>query len=204
MMWIDDLAKDLELEVEFGAYNSIAGVAVFNKEHTERYILEKRWARGDKVFLAFLMNPSKASFDATDRTVTQMIELAKKHGCDALYVINISSYIDTNSTLLAQTGFHFSPENWRFIKEALQQASLVFLGWGIDGQKIINQNLAEQSDIRYVLLEVQEKMYAYEVIEDAKEKLNYVPLPRNKNNYKKYVDLLAEKITAEQFEKLFK
>ncbi|MBQ0141079.1 MAG: DUF1643 domain-containing protein [Kurthia sp.] len=202
-MWIDDVAKDLDLQVEFGAYNSVAGVAVFNKEHTERYILEKRWARGDKIFLAFLMNPSKASFDATDRTVTQMIELAKKHACDALYVINISSVIDADSAKLVTTGHHFSPENWRFIKEALQHAEIVFIGWGMDGQKLINQKLAEQSDIRYLFQQVQEKLHAYTVLEDTKEQLTYVPLPRNKNNYKKYADATAQKITEEQFEQLF-
>lgn len=202
-MWIDDVAKDLELEVEFGAYNSVAGVAVFNKEHTERYILEKRWARGDKIFLAFLMNPSKASFDATDRTVTQMIELAKKHECDALYVINISSFIDADSSKLALTGQHFSPENWRFIKEAFQHATMVFIGWGTDGQSIMNKNLSEQSDIRYLFEEVQEKLYAYAVLDEPKTELTYVPLPRNKNNYKKYVESLAEKITVEQFERIF-
>lgn len=202
-MWIDDVAKDLGLQVEFGAYNSIAGVAVFNSERTERYILEKRWARGDKIFLTFLMNPSKASFDATDRTVTQMIELAKKHECDALYVINISSFIDADSHQLAETGFHFTGENWRFIKEAFQHAHYVFLGWGIDGQTIINQQLAEQSDIRYLFQEVQDKLYAYEVLEDSKTKTLYVPLPRNKNHYKKYADSMAEPITKEQFDQIF-
>lgn len=202
-MWIDDVAKDLGLQVEFGAYNSIAGVAVFNSEHTERYILEKRWARGDKIFLAFLMNPSKASFDTTDKTVTQMIELAKKHQCDALHVINISSFINDDSAKLAMTGFHISEVNGLFIKEALKDASMVFIGWGVDGQKIINQNLTEQSSIRYLFQQVQDKLYAYSIIEEPKENLVYVPLPRNKNNFKKYADSVAEPITAEQFNQLF-
>lgn len=202
-MWIDDVAKDLGLQVEFGAYNSVAGVAVFNKEHTERYILEKRWAKGDKIFLAFLMNPSKASFDTSDKTVTQMIELAKKHQCDALHVINISSFIDDDSTKLVTNGFHITETNRLFIKEAFETAHMVFVGWGLDGQKIMNKNLAEQSDIRYLFEQVADKLYAYGVVEDTKEKMLYVPLPRNKNNFKKYADSLAIPLSKEQFNELF-
>lgn len=202
-MWIDDIAKDVGLRVEFGAYNSIAGVAVFNKEHTERYILEKRWAKGDKIFLAFLMNPSKASFDTSDRTVTLMIELAKKHQCDALYVVNISSVIDDDAEKLATAGFHLNKTNLLFIQEAFKHAHILFLGWGLNGQKIMKQNLAELPDFRSLLEEAQSKLYAYEVIESPKEKEVYIPLPRNKNNFKKYVEHTAVKITKEQFNELF-
>jgi len=43
-MWIDQLAEEFGLQVEIGAYNSVAGLAVFNEEKNERYMLEKRWA----------------------------------------------------------------------------------------------------------------------------------------------------------------
>lgn len=195
-MWIDQLAEEFGLQVEIGAYNSVAGLAVFNEEKNERYMLEKRWARGEKTMLAFLQAPSKASHIATDRTVTQLIELAKLHGCDVLHVINLSSIIEDDFT---NTNKSYQGRNRTFIETAIKNTDMIFLGWGQQGQLAVQQ----MAELKELLIENKEKLMAYDVIKEPKNNVTYVPIPRVKGHYKKYADQKARFLTEEEIGELF-
>ncbi|VEI06121.1 DUF1643 domain-containing protein [Kurthia zopfii] len=195
-MWIDQLAEEFGLQVELGAYNSVAGLAVFNEEKNERYMLEKRWARGEKTLLAFLQAPSKASHIATDRTVTQLIELAKLHDCDALHVINLSSIIEDDFTNANKS---YQGRNRTFIETAINNSDMIFLGWGQQGQLAAQQ----MPELKETLLKNKEKLMAYEVIKEPKINFTYVPIPRVKGHYKKYIDQKSRILTKEELGELF-
>ncbi len=195
-MWIDQLAEEFDLQVELGAYNSVAGLAVFNEEKNERYMLEKRWARGEKTLLAFLQAPSKASHIATDRTVTQLIELAKLHDCDALHVINLSSIIEDDFTNANKS---YQGRNRTFIETAINNSDMIFLGWGQQGQLAAQQ----MPELKETLLKNKEKLMAYEVIKEPKINFTYVPIPRVKGHYKKYIDQKSRILTKEELGELF-
>lgn len=202
-MWIDDVATNHGLAVQVGAYNGIAGVAVFNRVNTERYVLEKRWQRGKRIFVAFMMNPSKAAHNATDQTVDQMITLAQTHECDALHVINVSSIITGNSGTLNASHFQHSTVNWDFIEEAVKSAEIVFISWGIKGQQGINQCIAHLHTVRQVFMAIQEKLFAYDVLVAVNEQIDYVPHPRPIGAFNRYVNTPIRKITATEFQRLF-
>lgn len=195
-MWIDQLAEEFGLQVELGAYNSVAGLAVFNDERNERYVLEKRWARGEKTLLAFLQAPSKASHIAADRTVTQLIELAKLHDCDALHVINLSSIIEDDFTHANKS---YQGRNRTFIETAINNSDMIFLGWGQQGQLAAQQ----MPELKETLLKNKEKLMAYEVIKEPKTNFTYVPIPRVKGHYKKYIDQKSRTLTEEELGELF-
>ncbi|SCX66922.1 DUF1643 domain-containing protein [Lysinibacillus fusiformis] len=203
-MWINDVAQEYSLQLGTGTYDGIEGVAVFNQAQTERYILEKRWQSGDKVFLAFMMNPSKASHSASDPTVDQMISLAKKNGCDVLHVVNVSSIIDGNSNNLSIKHFSLSEMNWEFIKKAVENASIVFISWGIKGQQGINTWLGSSAEASHVFIKAQSKLHAYEVLTAANEKIGYVPHPRPRGKVNKYINTHAKKVSKDEYSRLFR
>lgn len=202
-MWINDFAQEFGLHPITGTYNQIDGIAVFNRTQTERYMLEKRWENGDVVFLAFMMNPSKASHSASDPTVDQMISLAQNNGCNALHVVNVSSIIDGNSNNLSSQLFSLSEINWEFIKKAMENASVIFISWGIKGQLGINTWLETCPEASEVFMKVQSKLHTYEILTAANEKIGYVPHPRPRGNFNKYINAPAKKISKNEYSKLF-
>ncbi|WP_339173308.1 DUF1643 domain-containing protein [Solibacillus sp. FSL R5-0691] len=202
-MWINDTAQAFGLVQKTGICNLIEGVAVFNQMQTERYILEKRWQNGEKIFLAFMMNPSKASHITSDPTVNQMISLAQKNGCDALHIVNVSSIIDGNSKNLSKQHFSLNEINWRFIKEAMENATIIFISWGIKGQQGINTWMKLCLEASEVFSRIQSKLYSYEVLIAVKEKIGYVPHPRPRGNLNKYINVPVRKILEDEYFKLF-
>ncbi|MCR8853487.1 DUF1643 domain-containing protein [Lysinibacillus sp. FSL R7-0073] len=202
-MWIHDVADQYNLEVKDGRHNNIDGIAVFDELLTKRYILEKRWRDGEKVFLAFMMNPSKAAHNKSDATVNQMIRLAKVYDCDALQVINVSSFIEGLSNDVPDESFTFDTINWAFIERALIDAYIIFISWGIQGQQGINNWLLSQNIVANTLYNVRLKCYAYEHLLALKEKIYYVPHPRPRGTVRKYEDSLAHKLSLSELVDLF-
>lgn len=187
--------------------NGIQGKAVFAKKqkNKKRYFLEKRWAKGDKILTAIMMNPSKANEARGDATVNQLIEQAKKQKYDALYVVNISPIIEGSSKNLKMSAFNYDQLNWIFIKAAIEKSNLVFLGWGMKGQKGLKKQLKSNLNLYCELKSAREKFVCYELIQSlSKNKYNpkkYVPHPRPWGNKKKYVNKKFVKLT--EFESIF-
>lgn len=42
-LWFEQLARNNKLSLKTGTYDAILGSAIFNKDGTRRYFLEKRW-----------------------------------------------------------------------------------------------------------------------------------------------------------------
>lgn len=202
-MWIYDVATQYKMAVMNGSHDNYNGTAVFNEQVTERYILEKRWNQGDRVFLAFMMNPSRASHVNSDATVKQMINLAKVYGCDALQVVNVSSFIIGSSTDVPEESFNYNPINWAFIEKALEKAYIIHISWGIKGQLGINSWVSSKSIVSKAFYNVRSKCYAYEFLLAPKEKLYYVPHPRPRGTIRKYERSLTYKLSVCELIELF-
>lgn len=204
-MWINDVARDCGFYPKTGTFKQIDGIAVFNSAGTERYILEKRWRNGGKVFLAFMMNPSSASESASDPTVNQMISLAQDNDCDALQVVNVSCIIDGKSKNLSAADFIMHQINKEFIEKSMEHASIVFISWGIKGQQGINNWLESGIEASEIFKKAKSKLHAYEVPTAVKEKIHYVPHPRPLGaNINKYIHASAEKLSEQNYSKLFR
>ncbi len=203
-MWIEDVATENGLEAKKGTHEGLDGTAVFNFTGEERFILEKRWSNGNKVFLAFMMNPSHASELSTDPTVDRMIKLAQSNGCDALQVINVASIIDGNSGNLSETHFIMSKINAAFIKKAMEKAHIIFISWGVKGQQGINTWLKSSNEAVELFKKAKPQLYAFEVLTASKEKINYVPHPKPLGrNIKKYIEAPINKLENAEYNKLF-
>ncbi|OME75937.1 hypothetical protein BK120_30195 [Paenibacillus sp. FSL A5-0031] len=202
MSWYEQLANKLKLPC-FNDIDGVGinGVAIFNRYKTNRYFLEKRWARGGNVLTAMMMNPSKASHNQSDKTVDQLINVAKENGCNAIYVVNVSSFVCGSSNKVAQSQFAFEAINWEFISQAIAESELVFLGWGIKGQLGMLQQL-NHSSRRNSILKAYKKIRCYEILNSKDKKfmnsgkpLKYVPHPRPIFAWGKYTNASIRSVT---------
>ncbi|MGG3235601.1 DUF1643 domain-containing protein [Priestia flexa] len=207
MLWFEKLAKDNQLTLLTGTYANISGKTVFNKNGKRRYFLEKRWARGGNVLTAIMMNPSSAAHNQTDKTVDQLIDVAKVQGCHALYVVNISSIIDGSSDKLKSVQFSYEAINWAFVPQAMTEAKVVFLGWGIKGQLGMLEQQKSNPDLVNTFTNLSSKLYCYDVLKSKDKKfatkpLYYLPHPRPRLEQEKYRYEPIRKITSLELVKL--
>lgn len=145
------------------------GAAVFHPSYSpdnlnrltfRRYILIKSWDSTLPVMCLFGMNPSNASSCSNDPTVEFMMKVAKSNGCGSLSVVNTSPYIKSSNT--KRHDFVVDNEGWEYIQFAVQQASLVVLAWGENGQRFGIPILNSNYTLRSLLAANLEKLRVFE------------------------------------------
>lgn len=207
-MWFSNLAEKHGMNIYCGDCKGIKGIVVFDDDKQNRYFLEKRWVKEGSVLTAFMMNPSKAAHNKSDPTVDHLINVAKKKGCNALHVVNVSSIIDGKSKNLNKSQFQYNKVNWEFISDAMRRSTYVFLGWGVKGQLGISDQLKKKPSIKQIFETEKEKLYVYEVLRSKDQKykhfnLYYAPHPRPQTEIKKYIERPIVRINNFDFEKIF-
>lgn len=203
------LSEKNNLRLCTGVHNGIEGRAVFNKDISarKRYFLEKRWREGENILTAIMMNPSNAAHDNTDDTVDQLIEVAQNYNYDALYVVNVSSFIGGSSSKLNSDKFVFDKINWRFIQQAMKESNMIFVGWGMKGQKAIFQHQKVNGIVLKTFMMKKHSIYTYEFMNSknkiySKKPFYYVTHPRPLRNKEKYRQQKLYKLTQVQLNKL--
>ncbi|MBM7578204.1 DUF1643 domain-containing protein [Jeotgalibacillus terrae] len=146
-----------------------SGTAVFHREYSpdvnslttkRRYFLARTWDSNLPVMTLFGMNPSTAASCSNDNTVEFMIKVAKKNGCGSLYIVNTSPYIKSAST--TKNDFVLDEEAWEYIQFAIEQSSLVVLGWGENGQKFGISRLSDHYPLRSLLAAHSSKLRVFD------------------------------------------
>jgi len=206
-MWFFDNAVAHGLTLCEGIYKEINGVAVFDDEKKHRYFLEKRWASDGDVLTAYMMNPSNATHNAPDDTVDQLMDVAKRKGCNALHVVNISSVICGSSSKMKNLDFRFNTINMDFCENAMKHGKYVFLGWGVKGQDAMAKHLKTNRQLIPSFEAVNHKLYTYEVplSKDKKLKNLYYPAhPRPREALNRYVNVPIRLVDSFDFSMLFK
>lgn len=195
------------LKERTGEYNGIPGRAIFDPYEEKRYFLEKRWGEGDNILLAFMMNPNKASHSYSDDTVDHLIRKSKTLNFDGLFVVNVSPVKKGSSKDLRMADFEFDKINWYFIKEAIQLCPLVFIGWGMTGQRGIKKQLKEKPLLAELINNHTLKMCYYDLITSTDKDKNapryYVPHPRPIPEQNKYENTGFTPLNPADFNKLF-
>jgi hypothetical protein len=75
--------------------------AVFNSDHTRRYLLGRTWGELDGMHATFAMcNPSQAGADNDDATIRKCIGFGKRLRQDGILAVNASSLISTDPRAL--------------------------------------------------------------------------------------------------------
>jgi hypothetical protein len=106
-----------------------------------RYVLTRRWvpcgpdrpaAGGWMLFV--MLNPSKATADVTDPTVTRCVGFAQREGFGALAIVNLYALRATNPAELRRHPEPVGPDNdMAVLGEATFRGDLVVVAWGAHG-----------------------------------------------------------------------
>ena len=91
-------------------FENVRSDAVFSPCQRFRYTLMREWSDGPKLMFE-MCNPSKATAEISDPTVTRCIGHAKRLGFGGLWVGNIFALRSTDPDLLYEVEDPIGPEN---------------------------------------------------------------------------------------------
>lgn len=112
------------------------GTAVFSKDRKYRYRLTRRCGAGIGVIYWVMLNPSTATADENDLTITKCIGFSARLKASALVVVNLFAYRATHPKELLAAGDAVGPANLGFIREAAA-ADRVMAAWGAFSRKLL-------------------------------------------------------------------
>jgi hypothetical protein len=106
------------------------GSAVFSDDELYRYELRpKPWSDG-WLFGIMMLNPSVASHEVKDPTITRVIGFAKREGAGGLVVVNANAWRATDPDELLTAADPIGPENDRYVLGAVEAAKVFVVAWG--------------------------------------------------------------------------
>lgn len=113
---------------------AMKSTATFSPCKQYRYTLTRTWDEELPRIVFIMLNPSKATAEISDPTVSRCLERAKRLGFGSLTVLNIFAYRSTNPQDLYKLDDPVGPENDWAITAAIKAGSTVICGWGNHGR----------------------------------------------------------------------
>lgn len=138
------------------------GKAVFSDCDEYRYYLSRKIENQEAITfkrIAFLLlNPSTATAEKNDPTISKCCTYARLWGYSDLTVVNIFAYRSTDPKALAKSDDPVGPENDMHILNVAKSVDMVLCAWGLHGKlhdrgKIVT-GMLRQNDIRLYYLEL--------------------------------------------------
>lgn len=115
----------------------------FDVSPKHRYLLTRKIpgtpGSNNKGTLLFIMlNPSTANEVDNDRTIERCMSFTKELGYDLLKVVNLFSWIETDSKKLKTIDAHelVDEKTDEFIKKSIDTADEIIVAWGDEGAKL--------------------------------------------------------------------
>lgn len=107
------------------------GLAIFNHDHTHRFLLQRRWGDPTQPTLTWVMlNPSIANDENDDPTIRAVCAFSDREGYGAIRVVNLYSLIATSpARLYGNPASDNDGINRHAIEEACRDRDVV-VAWG--------------------------------------------------------------------------
>jgi hypothetical protein len=119
--------------------------ATFDDEEAYRYHLCWQWAEGPRL-VAWMLNPSTATHEVLDRTISGLLTRARSWGLAGVEVVNLFGLRATDPKVMLAHPEPVGPDNDLVIRRVLNRAadegSTVIAGWGADGTHLGRQKRA--------------------------------------------------------------
>lgn len=117
--------------------DGLYGSATFSPCERYRYRLERWWGEG-YLLPVLMLNPSTATEQVLDPTITRVMGFAKREGYDGFIVANIFAFRATNPKDMMAAADPVGPDNDSEIKALMTYAAVtgtpVLCGWGAHGK----------------------------------------------------------------------
>lgn len=108
--------------------------ATFSKDRKYRQLLWRIWDASLPLLCVVLLNPSVASEDESDSTVTRQVERAHRLACGGLLVVNAYDFVSTDPKYMKAQDVPSSPANdaaiLSAVRRAVESGGMVICGWG--------------------------------------------------------------------------
>lgn len=104
---------------------------IMSPDERHRYMLA--WHTGvanERIALGIFANPSTATKDQLDPTLTRWVNYCRAWGYGWAWVVNVRAWRETNPKLVPADPEAIGPDNDRHIVQACLGAELVVCGWG--------------------------------------------------------------------------
>lgn len=110
--------------------NYLDSGAIISADKQYRYLLYREWGTPAKVCVFIMLNPSTADGNADDPTIRKCVQFAKLWRCEKLVVVNLFAFRATMPIFVLRANDPYGPNNYGYVKQALNEADLVVCGWG--------------------------------------------------------------------------
>lgn len=127
-----DLPAGLVLEEATSPAGGYAS-AVYDTASTYRYLLTRIWDRDTPPAVAIMLNPSTATAETADPTLTRCLGYARRAGAGGLVIVNLFALRATNPARLRDHQDPVGPHNDSFIDHAVRGPGPVIAAWGAGG-----------------------------------------------------------------------
>ena len=103
---------------------------VLSADEKYRYVLWRIWDDAAPKWMFALLNPSTATEEESDPTITRLVERAKRGGAGGIVVVNTAAIRETNSDKATRDPDAIGPHNHFWVKNMLKNCERVIVGWG--------------------------------------------------------------------------
>lgn len=127
-----------DTDVRYTAWDLVGGgshcwSAEFSQCGTYRYSLVRMWDEKLPILVFILLNPSTATHEVNDPTITRCMERAQRMGFGAMIVLNLFAWRATQPEDMKAAAEPIGAYNDEVILEIAKAAGLVVCGWGKHG-----------------------------------------------------------------------
>lgn len=109
--------------------------AIFSPCGLYRFTLHRRWSKGFTLLNFLMLNPSTATDDKPDPTVTRCIGFAKDLGYSGLIVTNLYAFRATDPKEMKTAESPIGADNDRYILEMAKLCKMTICAWGNHDRK---------------------------------------------------------------------
>lgn len=138
---------------------------VLSSCETFRYVLWRIWDDSKPLWMFVLLNPSKATHEEDDPTITRQMKRARDGGAGGIVVVNTGAIRETNSDLATSATDPIGPHNIFWIKEMIPKCEKHIAGWGPKASKFKGDRI-----VKAIFREANVPLYALTINKDGSPK----------------------------------
>lgn len=161
--------------------------AIFNEEHTHRYLWRRVWNKDKPLACVIMLNACCADTLITDTTTTLVVNnIARLEKYGGVEIVNLYSLLTNKLNFRWNSDEMLNDaENDTYIRKSAEACEIVILAWGT-GASVHNRIILRIDTVMELLKDCSEKMY---VITDGEKKGLHplVPSIRAMWNLEKYI-----------------
>lgn len=127
-----------------------------------RYVLWRTWDEAKPKWMFILLNPSTATHEEDDATISRQITRAKRHGAGGIVVVNTGAIRETDSDAACASPDPIGPNNAYWVKKMIPECDKHICGWGAKAARFGGDTL-----VRAIFRETETPLYALKLNADG-------------------------------------